>query len=91
MNHLFYCQITQNDILKEFMVRNIRNCQKPLNTQIFEIRSDISRIEDIFEFKDMIKQFIFLVHWNQSRPDNKPLVISSDKWKNVWKDIVSTS
>lgn len=62
---------------------------KAIKAHICEVRSDICRHEDYYSFKDEIKQFIFLVHLNQSKSDNKPIVMSSAEWKSTWKDIVS--
>ena len=64
---------------------------KSINAQICEVRSDICRLEDIFAFKDEIKQFIFLVHANESNSQNKPLIITSPEWKSNWKKIVSSN
>ena len=63
---------------------------KSINAQICEVRSDICRLEDVFALKDEIKQFIFLVEKNESNSENKPLIITSPEWKNIWKKMVRT-
>merc|ERR1712173_12081 len=61
-----------------------------INAQICAVRSDICRLEDTFALKDEIKQFIFLVHANESNSKNKPLIITSPEWKSNWKKIEGT-
>lgn len=64
---------------------------KGLNAQICEVRADICRLEDIFAYKDDIKQFIFLVNMNQSNSDNRPISMSCDDWKTKWENTCDES
>ena len=62
---------------------------KDLHSKNCELRSEICRFEDQFQYKDEIKQFIFLMHNNQNL--TMPVTMTSKAWKEKWANIVSIS